>query len=99
MGRALFEATWGSYLREHAQPGFDLSLLPQVYAHVTSFVRGGGPLPAIRLGRQPYSIAPVMARGAWAPVAEGAFQQWLSGFLPRIRPLWTIGSRRRAVRP
>ena len=91
MGRALFEATWGSYLRQQAQPGFDLNLLPQVYAHVTSFVRGGGPLPAIRLGRQPYSIAPVMARGAWAPVAEGAFQQWLSGFLPRIRPLWTTG--------
>lgn len=91
MGRALFEATWGSYLRQQAQPGFDLNLLPQVYAHVTSFVRGGGPLPAIRLGRQPYSIAPVMARGAWAPVAEGAFQQWLSGFLPRIRPLWTSG--------
>ena len=53
MGRALFEATWGSYLRQQAQPGFDLNLLPQVYAHVTSFVRGGGPLPAIRLGRQP----------------------------------------------
>ena len=91
MGRALFEATWGSYLRQYAQPGFDLSLLPQVYAHVTSFVRGGGPLPAIRLGRQPYAIAPVMARGAWAPVAEGAFQQWLSGFLPRVRRLWTAG--------
>ena len=91
MGRALFEATWGSYLRQHAQPGFDLNLMPQAFAHVTSFVRGGGPLPAIRFGRQPYSIAPVMARGAWAPLAEGAFQQWLSGFLPRIRPLWTSG--------
>ena len=32
-----------------------------------------------------------MARGAWAPVGEGAFEQWLSGFLPRIRPLWTSG--------
>jgi hypothetical protein len=91
MGRALFEATWGSYLRQQAQPGFDLNLLTQVYAHVTSFVRGGGPLPAIRLGRQPYSIAPVMAQGGWAPLAEGTFQQWLSGFLPRIRPLWTAG--------
>ena len=30
MGRALFEATWGSYLRQQAQPGFDLNLLPQV---------------------------------------------------------------------
>jgi hypothetical protein len=91
MSRALFEATWGSYLREQAQPGFDLSLLPQVYDHVTSFLRGGGPLPAIRLGRQPYAIAPVTARGAWARVAESTFEQWLSGFLPRIRPLWMTG--------
>ena len=80
MGRALFEATWGSYLRQQAQPGFDLNLLPQVYAHVTSFVRGGGPLPVIRLGRQPYAVAPIMARGAWAPVAESAFEQWLARF-------------------
>lgn len=91
MSCALFEATWGSYLRQQAQPGFDLNLLPQVYAHVTSFVRGGGPLPAIRLGRQPYAVAPVMARGAWASLAEGAFEQWLCDFLPRIRPLWTSG--------
>jgi len=91
MSRALFEATWGSYLRQHAQPGFDLNLLPEVHAHVTSFVRGGGPLPAIRLGRQPYAIAPVMARGAWAPLAEGAVARWLSGFLQRIRPLWLSG--------
>jgi hypothetical protein len=91
MGRALFEATWGSYLRQQAQPGFDVNLLPQVYAHVTSFVRGGGPLPVIRLGRQPYGIAPIMARGAWAPVTESAFEQWLANFLPGIRPLWTSG--------
>jgi hypothetical protein len=91
MSRALFEATWGSFLRQQAQPGFDLNLLPQVYAHVTAFVRGGGPLPVIRLGRQPYSVVPVMAQGAWAPVAEGAFEQWLADFLPRIRPLWTSG--------
>jgi hypothetical protein len=91
MSRALFEATWGSYARHHVQPSFDLGLLPELYAHVTSFVRGGGPLPAIRFGRQPYAIAPVMARGTWAPLAEGAFVRWLSGFLPGIRPLWTAG--------
>jgi hypothetical protein len=92
MGRALFEATWGSYLRLQAQPGFELGLLPQAFAHVTSFVRGGGPLPVIRFGRQPYAIAPVMARGAWAPMTANAFEQWLANFLPGIRPLWTSGS-------
>ena len=91
MSRALFEATWGSFLRQQAQPGFNLDLLPQVYAHVTRFVRGGGPLPVIRVGRQPYSVVPVMAKGPWAAADETGFQTWLSGFLPRIRNLWTSG--------
>jgi len=89
MSRALFEATWGSFLRQQGQPGFDLHLLPQVYAHVTSSVRGGGPFPAIRFGRQPYGIIPVIAKGEWAPLGEGRFVSWLAGFLPRIRRLWT----------
>lgn len=91
MGRALFEATWGSYLRQQGQPGFDLSLLPEVYGHVTSFVRGGGPLPCVRFGRQPYGIVPVMAKGDWTPLSEGRFLTWLARFLPRIRRLWTSG--------
>ncbi len=91
MSRALFEATWGPFLRTQAQPGFDLAQLPEAFAHVTSFVRGGGPLPVLRLGRQPYAIAPVMARGTWADLADGPFVRWLCGFLPRIRPLWLSG--------
>lgn len=91
MSRALFEATWGPFLRTQAQPGFDLAQLPEAHAHVTTYVRGGGPLPVLRLGRQPYAIAPVMARGTWAPLTEGPFVRWLSGFLPRIRPLWLSG--------
>ncbi len=91
MGRALFEATWGSYLRQQGQPGFDLSLLPEVYGHVTGFVRGGGPLPCVRFGRQPYGIVPVMAKGDWTSLSEGRFLTWLAGFLPRIRRLWTSG--------
>ncbi len=58
MWRALFEATWGSYLRNQAPPSFDLSMTPEVYAHVTGYVRGGGPLPTLRLGRQPYGVLP-----------------------------------------
>jgi hypothetical protein len=91
MSRALFEATWGSYLRQQAQPGFPLAMLPQVYAHVTEYVRGGGPLPTLRLGRQPYGVLPVMAEGAWAALGEGPLEGWLSSFLQRIRPLWTSG--------
>ena len=91
MAHALFEATWGPYLRTQAQPGFPLALLPQVHAHVTTMVKGGGPLPAVRLGRQPYGILPIQPRGPWAPAGDDAFTTWLAGYLRRIRPLWLSG--------
>ena len=91
MARALFEATWGPYLRTQAQPGFPLRLLPQVHGHVTGWVRGGGPLPTVRLGRQPYGVLPVQPRRPWKPAGDDAFTSWLGGYLPRVRQLWLSG--------
>ena len=92
MARALFEATWGPYLRTHAQPGFPLALLPQVHTHVTRWVKGGGPLPTVRLGRQPYGVLPVQPRRPWRAAADdGTFTTWLAAYLPRIRALWLSG--------
>ena len=91
MARALFEATWGPYLRSQAQPGFPLRLLPQVHGHVTGWVRGGGPLPTVRLGRQPYGVLPVQPRRPWKPDGDDAFTSWLGGYLPRVRQLWLSG--------
>ena len=91
MSRALFEATWGPYLRTQAQPGFPLRLLPQVHGHVTGWVRGGGPLPTVRLGRQPYGVLPVQPRRTWKPDGDDTFTTWLAGYLPRVRQLWLSG--------
>ncbi|PVG80872.1 hypothetical protein DDE18_21050 [Nocardioides gansuensis] len=91
MARVLFEATWGPYLRMHAQPGFPLRHLPEAYVHITRWVRGGGPLPAIRLGRQPYGVLPIQPRGAVPAPGDDAVTAWLTDFLPRIRALWLAG--------
>lgn len=91
MGSALFEATWGPYLRTKAQPGFPLRLLPAFRAHVVGYVRGGGPLPSVRLGRQPYGVLPVQPAG-WQRAGEDDFVAWLAGYLPRIRTLWLAGA-------
>ncbi len=88
--RALFEATWGPYLRQQAQPGFPLRWMPLVYGHVTEYVRGDGPLPALRLGHQPYGILPIQPHG-WTANAEDQFVRWLGGYLPRVRQLWLSG--------
>lgn len=94
MSRALFEASWGPYLRQQAQPGFRLSLLPAFFRHVTGLVKGGGPLPAVRLGRQPYGVLPIQPGSGWEPFAgaeEDTFVRWLADYLPRIRELWLSG--------
>ena len=88
--RALFETTWAPYLRQFGVPAFKISQLPSVYRHVTQFVRPGGPLPVLRLGKQPYGILPVQPPGAQAAEDE-PFLRWLVGFLPGLRPLWLAG--------
>lgn len=90
MQAATFEATWGPYLRQHAQPAFPVKHTPEVYQHLVGHVRGGGPLPALRLGRQPYGLLPVQPTG-WRPHGEGAVAAWLGQYLPRIRQLWLTG--------
>ncbi len=90
MQRALFEATWGPYLRQQAVPAFTPAQIPSVYRHITEHLRPGGPLPVLRLGRQPYGILPIQP-----PAARNAdpdpFVRWLTGFLPGLRPLWLAG--------
>src|SRR5207247_1048530 len=34
----------------------------------TRYVRAGGPLPPIRIGRQPYGVLPVTSLDAWQPL-------------------------------
>jgi len=90
MQRALFEATWGPYLRQFGVPAFKLGQLPSVYRHVTEYLRPGGPLPVVRLGKQPYGILPVLPAGA-AATEDEPFLRWLTDFLPGVRDLWLSG--------
>lgn len=91
MQRALFETTWGPFLRQQGQPGFPLYLMPRVYRFVTGYVRGGGPLPAIRLGRQPYGILPIAPAG-WRSNDGDVFVTWLGKTLPELRRFWLAGA-------
>jgi hypothetical protein len=90
MQRALFEATWGPYLRQFGVPAVKPAQLAAVYRHVTGYLRPGGPLPVLRLGKQPYGILPVQPAGA-AATEDEPFLRWLTGFLPGVRDLWLSG--------
>ena len=98
MNRALWQATWGYFLlqmlgvgRSDESPltGGDITW---ARSHFIDYVRANGPLPAIRIGKQPYGILPVTSLDAWKPEPGSENQSTqevvLRDFLLRLRNLW-----------
>ncbi len=59
MNTALFPATLGYFMDEMMDPLFTDRDIDATKAFFSGFVSGRGPLPAIRIGKQPYGILPV----------------------------------------
>ncbi|MEU7867126.1 hypothetical protein [Dactylosporangium sp. NPDC049140] len=68
---ALWPATWGAYLRTALHPALSAETVAQTRAFFVRHVSGRGPVPAVRIGRQPYGILPTTAfsRLAWPAAA------------------------------
>ncbi|HKQ51911.1 MAG TPA: hypothetical protein VJT74_06045, partial [Pyrinomonadaceae bacterium] len=98
MNRALWPATWGYFLRQmmSASSVGATTLTPDDSAwarrHFIDYVRAAGPLPALRVGRQPYGVLPVTSLNSWKPKAgqeqEHARDLALRDFLLTLRELW-----------
>jgi hypothetical protein len=75
MNRALWPSTWGYFLTQMMGVGStgSTTLMPGDWKwareHFVAYVRAAGPLPALRVGRQPYGILPVTSLSAWRPKA------------------------------
>jgi hypothetical protein len=70
MATIMWPATWGYYLRQFMS-GID-GLTPDAdlgdwRRFVTGTVSGRGPLPALRVGDQPYGVLPVLPADRWRP--------------------------------
>jgi len=98
MNTALWPATWGYFLLQMLGVG-ETSESPLtdddiVWArsHFIDFVRASGPLPAVRVGRQPYGVLPVTSLNAWKPPTgqETQFRRdvLFRDLLIRLRDLW-----------
>lgn len=95
MNRALWPATWGYYLRQMIGiENFTTLTLPDIdwaRQHFITYVRAFGPLPALRIGKQPYGILPVTSLGPWKPSAVEAEPTKVVGFqkfLISLRDIW-----------
>jgi hypothetical protein len=68
MATALWPATWGYFLSQMVGfNGTGLTLAGRAWAraHALDHLRPGGPLPVLRLGRQPYGVLPVTSLDSW----------------------------------
>ena len=92
MNTALWPVTWGYYLSNligFDGTGLSIELLAWARRHYIDHVRGSGPLPAIRCGRQPYGLLPTTSLELWQPppgeeVAHAPLT-WLRTPLLRLR--------------
>ncbi len=99
MNTALWSATWGYFLlqmlgvgKPNESPLQDADI-DWARNHFIDFVRATGPLPAIRVGRQPYGVLPVTSLTNWKARAgeEKERDAALAAFLIRLRDIWRRG--------
>ncbi len=97
MNTALWQATWGYFLSQMLGKQANESPLNEddvawMRRHFIDYVRANGPLPALRIGKQPYGILPVTSLGNWKP-PQGQESQFsrdvaLRDFLLSLRNVW-----------
>jgi hypothetical protein len=98
MNRALWSSTWGYFLTQMMGIGGagSTTLMPGDWnwarEHFVAYVRAQGPLPTLRIGKQPYGVLPVTSLNSWLPKA-GQEQQYtkdvaLKDFLLKLRDIW-----------
>ncbi|HSQ13469.1 MAG TPA: hypothetical protein VLM90_10630, partial [Candidatus Deferrimicrobium sp.] len=98
MNTALWPATWGYFLLQMLGVGaagespLSDDDIAWARSHFIEWVRASGPLPALRIGKQPYGILPVTSLNAWQPPADqsGQFNRdvALRDVLIPLRDLW-----------
>lgn len=90
---AMWPATWGYFLEtlDEGQNALSPVIVDQVRDFHRNHVRGRGPLPAIRIGNQPYGILTATAHKNFTPANSDAFEATLSSFLNDIRRNWVNG--------
>ena len=78
---AIWESTLGLFGADLLTPLVNDSALSDTRMHARNFLRPGGHYPALRIGKQPYGVLPVVAgrAGSAGDVPfEGKLMQWIS---------------------
>ncbi|MGN6257347.1 MAG: hypothetical protein ACTHN3_06320 [Solirubrobacterales bacterium] len=84
MNRALYAGTLGYYFDHMLNDVLDEEGFEALRRHFTDHVSGRGPLPAIRVGSQPYGVIPTSAFGRWSVASRGRQELDRIGFASRF---------------
>ena len=93
MNTALWQATWGYFLLQMLGVGGSNESpvndddIAWARRYFIDYVRATGPLPAIRVGKQPYGVLPVTSLGEWKP-GQDKRETTLRDFLLNLRKIW-----------
>ena len=93
MATLLWGPTMGYFLEQMLQyQGPDANQIATVRRHFIDFVRGRGPLPAVRIGNQPYGLLPVTSLQRWKAFDEDLIAANIAPILRAAQPFWAVGA-------
>jgi hypothetical protein len=78
-------------LTGHPMAPFDEATYVGLRKDAVGFVRSRGPLPAIRIRRQPYGVLPVSSLDAWRTTSGDDLEALKVRILRHLRPFWQAG--------
>jgi hypothetical protein len=91
MNALIWPSALGYWFESLAQPGPTDRLIADIRRHAVQMVRGRGPLPPLRIGRQPYAVLPVTSLRSWRPGSEPAGVVQVAKLLQLALPWWLDG--------
>jgi hypothetical protein len=91
MNALVWPSALGYWFESLAQPGPTDRLIADIRRHAVQMVRGRGPLPPLRVGRQPYAVLPVTGLQNWRPGSEPPGVVQVARLLQLALPWWLDG--------
>ena len=91
MNALVWPSAFGYWFDSLVQPGPQDGEIADVRRHAIQMVRARGPLPPLRVGRQPYGVLPVTSLREWKPGSEPPGVVHAAQFLQLALPWWLDG--------
>lgn len=88
MNTALFPATMGYFMEEMMDPLFTDNDIENTRNFFSNYVSGRGPIPAIKIGRQPYGILPITRFSNLQFRKDKNFENRVKSLLEKMDETW-----------